>query len=71
MADHSLGAAIYALLAVKRAGQSIEKERVLQNEQLPFEIRELVLATRGIKEQGFRELRINNLKLILFRRCNI
>jgi hypothetical protein len=60
MADHSLGAAIYALIAVNRAGKSIEAERNWQNEQLPFEIRELVLKTRGIKEEGFRELRIKN-----------
>jgi hypothetical protein len=60
MADHSLGAAIYALIAVNRAGKSIEAERNWQNEQLPDEIRELVLTTRGIKEEGFRELRIKN-----------
>ncbi len=60
MADHSLGAAIYALIAVKHSGQSIEAERNWQNEQLPDEILELVLTTRGFKEKGFRELRINN-----------
>ena len=56
MADHSLGSAIYAFIAVNRAGQSVEAERNWQNEQLPDEIRDLVLTARGIKEQGFREL---------------
>src|SRR5512140_1313712 len=50
MADHSLGAAIYALKAVKFAGKSITVERKWQNEQLPSEIRELVLTTRTEKE---------------------
>ena len=57
MADHSLGGAIYALLAVKRAGQSVDVERNWQNEQLPDEIKELVLTSRILKEQGFKELR--------------
>ena len=48
MADHSLGAAIYALKAVKFANKSINAEREWQNEQLPSEIRELVLSkTKG------------------------
>jgi hypothetical protein len=50
MADHSLGAAIYALKAVKFANRSIDAERKWQNEQLPAEIRELVLSTRPEKE---------------------
>lgn len=45
-ADHSLGAAWYALKAVKAVGQSIEDEREWQNAQLPPEIRELVLTAR-------------------------
>ena len=36
MADHSLGAAWYALKAVKRAGGSIDEERRSQDEQLPL-----------------------------------
>jgi hypothetical protein len=46
MADHSLGAAWYALKAVKNAGKSMESERKWQNEQLPSEIKELVLTAR-------------------------
>jgi hypothetical protein len=51
MSDHSLGAALYALKAVKNAGKSIEEERKWQNEQLPSEIKELVLTTRSKKEK--------------------
>lgn len=43
MAEHSLGAANYALKAVKFAGKSIEAEKKWQNEQLPPEIMERVL----------------------------
>jgi len=57
MADHSLGAAVYALKAVKNAGQSIDAERKWQNEQLPTEIRELVLTSRSLKEAIFKDLR--------------
>ena len=46
MADHSLGGALYALRALKIAGQSIDAERKWQDEQLPAEIKELVLTTR-------------------------
>ena len=46
MADHSLGAALYALKAVKNAGKSIDEERKWQDEQLPSEIRTLVLTAR-------------------------
>ncbi len=46
MADHSLGAAWYALKAVKSAGQSTDAERRWQDEQLPPEIRDLVLTAR-------------------------
>ena len=46
MADHSLGAAWYALKAVKHAGTSPDAERRWQDEQLPPEIRELVLSAR-------------------------
>jgi len=52
MADHSLGAAIYALKAIKYAGKSIEKERKWQNEQLPSEIMEVVLTARANKEKA-------------------
>ena len=46
MADHSLGAPSYALKAVKNAGKSIDAERKWQDEQLPLEIKELVLTAR-------------------------
>ncbi len=42
MADHAMGAAWYALKAVKAAGKTVDEERKWQNEQLPPEIRELV-----------------------------
>ena len=58
MADHSLGAATYALKAVKNAGKSIDAERKWQNGQLPSEIMELVLTTRSKKEQVFKDLKI-------------
>ena len=46
MADHALGAALYALQAVSCAGKSVEKEKEwqrIQLERLPAEIVELVL----------------------------
>jgi hypothetical protein len=46
MADHSLRAACYALKAVKNTGKSIELERKWQNEQLPSEIKELIITAR-------------------------
>ena len=46
MADHSLGAAWYALKAVKNSYKSVDAERKWQNEQLPPEIKELVLTAR-------------------------
>jgi hypothetical protein len=58
MADHSLGAAIYALKAVKYADKSIYEERKWQNEQLLSEIKELVLTTRTEKEHSLKDLKI-------------
>jgi len=49
MADHSLGAAWYALKAVKNSGKSVDAEIKWQNEQLPSEIKELVLTARESK----------------------
>ena len=46
MADHSLGAAWYALKAVKAHGGSVEAEREWQDGQLPGDVRELVLSAR-------------------------
>lgn len=46
MADHSIQAAKYALKAVKSSGQSLEKERYWQDEQLSDEIKELFITAR-------------------------
>jgi hypothetical protein len=46
MADHSLGAAWYALKAVKNAGKSPDAERRWQDEHLPSEIKDLILTAR-------------------------
>lgn len=54
MADHSLGGAIYALVAVKLAGYSVHNERIWQNEQLPPEIKDIILEGRIVKERGFK-----------------
>jgi len=54
MADHSLGAAIYALKAVRNAGKSTEIEKKYQNEQLPSGITELVLTARIKKDAIFK-----------------
>ena len=57
MADHSLGAALYALKAVKHAGKSIHEEREwqeIQLKKLPPEIVELVLTTMMKKEKGLK-----------------
>ena len=43
MADHSLGGAFYALKAVEAKGASPELEWAWQLEQIPLEVRELVL----------------------------
>jgi hypothetical protein len=50
MVDHSLGAAWYALKAVKNAGKSIDAERKWQDEQLPSEIKNLVLTARKMRK---------------------
>jgi hypothetical protein len=57
MSDHALGAAMYALKAVKLAGKSIDQEKEWQETQLkklPSEIVELVFTTRLIKEKGLK-----------------
>jgi hypothetical protein len=46
MADHSLGAAWYALKAAEHAGKSRDAERKWQDDRLPSEIAELVLTAR-------------------------
>jgi hypothetical protein len=57
MADHSLGAALFALKALKLAGRPISKERVWQSrqlQQLPSEIVDLVLTTMTKKAKGLK-----------------
>lgn len=49
MADHSLGASTYALKAVSATGASAEAERAWQVEQLPDELRELVLSGLALR----------------------
>jgi len=49
MADHSMVAAWYALKAVKKADKSVDNERIWQDNQLPPEIKELVLTGRKAK----------------------
>jgi hypothetical protein len=50
MADHALGAAWYALKAVKNAGKSVDAERRWQDEHLLPEIMDLVLSARKIRK---------------------
>jgi hypothetical protein len=57
MADHSPGAALYALKAIKLAGKSADEEREWQNKQLQQlspEIAELVLTTILMKEKRLK-----------------
>jgi hypothetical protein len=58
MADHSLGAALYALKAVKAADQSVDAEKTWQHKQLPLEINELVLsALEGSRFQSWYSIK--------------
>ena len=57
MADHSPGAALYALKAVKLTGISIDEERdwqARQLQQLPSEIADLVLITMAKKAKSLK-----------------
>ena len=57
MADHSLGAALNALKALKLTGRPINKERDWQTrqlQQLPLEIVDLVLNTMTYKAKGLK-----------------
>ena len=54
MSDHSLGAALYALKAVKIAGKSVHEEKEWQNKQIPSDVKDLVLSTMTIKEKGLK-----------------
>ena len=55
MADHCMGAALYAQKALKLAGMSYVEERNWQEEQLsslPIELESLIKETMGIKAKG-------------------
>ncbi len=52
MADHAMGAAWYALKAIKNEKKSVEMERQWQREQLPDEIKELVVS--AWEKRGFK-----------------
>ena len=57
MADHAIGAALYALKAVKHADKSVDKERkwhIKKIKQLPSDIAELVLSTMMEKGRWFK-----------------
>jgi hypothetical protein len=54
MADHSLGSALYALKAVKIAGNSIDAERKWQYDHLPFQVKELIISSMIDKEKHFK-----------------
>ncbi|MCW3996361.1 MAG: hypothetical protein NWE98_09495 [Candidatus Bathyarchaeota archaeon] len=54
MADHSLGGALYALRAVKAAGKSVDDERKWQQEQLPVDVKELVLT--ALEAERFKKM---------------
>jgi hypothetical protein len=49
MADHAPGSADYALRVVKNAGGPFDAERQWQDDQLPPEIRELVISARSLR----------------------
>jgi hypothetical protein len=60
MAEHSLGAALYGLMAVKLSGLSVTQEREWQYErlqQLPVDVVELVRTTMSEKGKAFINLR--------------
>jgi hypothetical protein len=57
MADHSPGGALYALKAVKLAGNSIEEERewqIKQLQKLPSVLEELVLSVIKLKAKSLK-----------------
>ena len=58
MADHSMGAALYALRALNRVGKAVDEERKWQikllQKKLPADVVELVLKTMSRKEKSFK-----------------
>lgn len=60
MADHSLGASLYALKAIRQSGKSVQEEIECQNKMLntlPQQIIDHVIETREIKRRGFKVLK--------------
>ncbi|MGH0223170.1 putative immunity protein [Sinorhizobium meliloti] len=53
-AEHAIGAALYALKAVKLAGGSVDDERRWQDNQLPKELLHMVREVRAFKEKAFK-----------------
>lgn len=49
MADHCVGAAGYALKAVRIAGKPVDEERKWEGDKLSLKVRELVLSAREMK----------------------
>jgi hypothetical protein len=62
MADHCLGASAYALKAVEATGASADVERAWQVEQLPDEVRELIVSALG--NRLTRRRRFDRLKVL-------
>jgi len=57
MADHALGAALYALKAISLSGKFLEQERQWQIQQLnilPLKQKRFILELMKLKEQHFR-----------------
>jgi len=49
-ADHSMGAAWYALKAAKLSGLDVTRERLWQDHQLPDSVRDLILSARALRK---------------------
>jgi len=62
MADHSSGAAEYALKALLSAGKPIDQERKYQDKILPKDIKELVLTSRANKNKFWKSSFQNTIK---------
>lgn len=61
MTEHSIGAALYAQIAVGQAGKSVDDERIWQDEKMqdfPCEIAKLLEETIWFKVKSFRELHV-------------
>ncbi|HNR65575.1 MAG TPA: hypothetical protein PKJ95_04700 [Atribacterota bacterium] len=54
MADHSIGAALYARRAIKFTGKSEDTERQWQIEQIPREIKSIIITMMEEKEKHFK-----------------